>query len=102
MPIRLTDEIITAAIEGYVAQKRHLDEQIAELRGARQAGQDEIRQAEAALECRRPRRHHRRDQEALGPSPRRGQKSRAQKSRAQKSSCQKSRSGENGTRSTNR
>ena len=34
MPIRLTDEIITAAIEGYVAQKRHLDEQIAELRGA--------------------------------------------------------------------
>jgi hypothetical protein len=33
MPQRLTNEIITAAIDGFEAQKRRLDDQIAELRG---------------------------------------------------------------------
>jgi hypothetical protein len=35
MPPKLTNEIIDAAIEGFEAQKRRIDEQIAELRGMR-------------------------------------------------------------------
>lgn len=35
---RLTNEIIDAAILGFEQQKRHLDEQIAELRGMRNGG----------------------------------------------------------------
>jgi hypothetical protein len=35
MPPKLTNEIIEAAIEGFAAQKRRIDEQIAELRGMR-------------------------------------------------------------------
>ena len=33
MPQKLTNEIITAAIAGFEAQKKHIDGQIAELRG---------------------------------------------------------------------
>jgi hypothetical protein len=32
MPVKLTNEIITAAIEGFEAKKRRIDEQIGELR----------------------------------------------------------------------
>lgn len=35
MPSKLTNEIIDAAIEGFEAQKRRIDEQIAELRAMR-------------------------------------------------------------------
>jgi hypothetical protein len=35
MPPKLTDEIIDAAIEGFEAQKRRLDDQISELRAMR-------------------------------------------------------------------
>jgi hypothetical protein len=38
MPTRLTDEIITAAIRGFEEQKRHIDEQIAELRSTLSGG----------------------------------------------------------------
>src|ERR1017187_3923397 len=38
MPTKLTHEIITAAIEGFEAQKRRIDTQIAELRGVLSGG----------------------------------------------------------------
>jgi hypothetical protein len=38
MPQRLTHEIITAAIAGYEAQRRHIDSKIAELRNMLHAG----------------------------------------------------------------
>ena len=38
MPTKLTHEIITAAIEGFEAQKRQIDTQIAELRGVLSGG----------------------------------------------------------------
>src|SRR5262245_30759803 len=38
MSIKLTPEIITAAIEGFESQKRHIDDQIAELRAMLSGG----------------------------------------------------------------
>jgi hypothetical protein len=42
MPPKLTNEIITAAIEGYESQKTRIDQQIAELRSLLTGGPDEI------------------------------------------------------------
>jgi cell division septum initiation protein DivIVA len=41
MPTKLTNEVIAAAIEGFQAQKHHLDAQIAELRAMLSGGSDE-------------------------------------------------------------
>ena len=38
MPKKLSDEIVNAAIDGFTAQKAHLDRRIAELRGMLNGG----------------------------------------------------------------
>jgi hypothetical protein len=53
MPPKLTSEIITAAIEGFEAQKRHIDSQIAELRAMLPGGSAETTATQEAAPTKR-------------------------------------------------
>jgi hypothetical protein len=55
MPTKLTPEIITAAIDGFQAQKHHLDSQIAELRAMLPGGSPKIAGTPDALPPKRKR-----------------------------------------------